>query len=262
MKRGFSLVELSIVIIIIGLLFVGVSAGSSLIQQAKLRTIMNEMKKIETAIKTFVVAYDYLPGDMPNAYNIWGDDCGPNSLAGEGCNGNGNGKIGITAANGAKPSQTERYRFWQHMRLAEVIDGSFTGSESDACFESTTIPCHNSNNSFESKFSDDVLFMLFDFSFFTSYPDSWSTTNIFVIDRNSASHNLNDSPAFTPKELYDIDQKFDDGLPEKGTIQSGSRQTPSGGFDMGCKTLDGLSYILDDSEKQCTLWWIDKRLFN
>ena len=267
MKKGFSLVELSIVIIIIGLLFVGVSAGSSLIQQAKLRTIMNEMRMIETAIKTFVVAYDDLPGDMPNAYDIWGDDCGPNSLAGAGCNGNDNGIVGLTASIGFQPSQTERYRFWQHMSLAEVIDGSFTGSQSDSCFTSSTIPCHNSNNSFESRFSDGLLFVLWDFSPYpaASLPATWNTTNLFKIDLNTSGFTANDSgAAFTPQDLYNIDKKLDDGLPSLGTIHGGGRQFSDNSIESGCeKDVNGtMVYSLERQEKLCMMWWVDKRLLN
>jgi len=261
MKKGFSLVELSIVIIIIGLLFVGVSAGSSLIQQAKLRTIMNEMRMIETAIKTFVVAYNDLPGDMPNAYDIWGDDCGPNSLAGAGCNGNDNGIIGATISTGLAPSETERYRFWQHMSLAGVIDGSFTGSENDSCFTSSTIPCHNSNNSFESRFSDDLLFVLWDLSYVpaSSLPESWNYVNIFKIDRNSSGYTTNDAGGvFTPQDLYNIDKKLDDGKAMSGSIQGNT----SGGSSQVCFDVTSFDYLIYENTRNCNIYWIDKRLFN
>jgi len=64
MKRGFSLVELSIVLIIIGLLVAGVSTGSKLIHSAKLRTIITDMQEYQTGLKTFKLTYDELPGDM------------------------------------------------------------------------------------------------------------------------------------------------------------------------------------------------------
>ena len=265
MKKGFSLVELSIVIIIIGLLFVGVSAGSSLIQQAKLRTIMNEMRMIETAIKTFVVAYNDLPGDMPNAYDIWGDDCGPNSLAGAGCNGNDNGVIGATRSFiGMDPKNTERYRFWQHMSLAEVIDGSFTGLGNNNCMASSTVPCHDSDNSFESKFSDDLLFVLMDFGYAaSSMPESWNTVNIFKIDRNSSGYTFNDSGgAFTAQDLYNIDKKLDDGKGISGSIQGRKAQKSSSSSSQICYDSTSFDYLISDNTKDCNIFWIDKSLFN
>ena len=220
MKKGFSLVELSIVIIIIGLLFVGVSAGSSLIQQAKLRTIMNEMRMIETAIKTFVVAYNDLPGDMPNAYDMWGDDCGPNSLAGAGCNGNDNGVIGATISNGLRPSITERYRFWQHMQLAEIMDRSFTGEPSASnCLASGTPSCSTDENSYELKYKDGILVNILDSRKDNYYINNYGY-NYFAFKTGGVLEYQSSFPEFTARDTYNIDKKLDDGGPRSGRMQT------------------------------------------
>ena len=62
-KSGFTLIELSIVLIIIGLLIAGVSAGGSLIKGAEIRSIMSDARTYSVAIKTYFVQYDSLPGD-------------------------------------------------------------------------------------------------------------------------------------------------------------------------------------------------------
>ena len=59
--QGFTLVELSIVIIIIGFLISGISAGQSLIQQAKLNSVITEFMEFDTALQAFKIRYNYLP---------------------------------------------------------------------------------------------------------------------------------------------------------------------------------------------------------
>ncbi len=61
---AFSLIELSIVLIIIGLLVAGVTGGASLIESAKIRATINEAFQYRTALNTFRAANDRLPGDV------------------------------------------------------------------------------------------------------------------------------------------------------------------------------------------------------
>ena len=66
-KQGFSLVELSIVLVILGLLTGGILTGQSLIRAAELRSVTTEFQKYQTAMMTFRDRYMALPGDMRNA---------------------------------------------------------------------------------------------------------------------------------------------------------------------------------------------------
>ena len=63
---AFSLIELSIVLIIIGLLVAGITGGASLIESVKLRNLINQFQDIEKQIYAFRVARDRLPGDLNN----------------------------------------------------------------------------------------------------------------------------------------------------------------------------------------------------
>ena len=63
---AFSLIELSIVLIIIGLLVAGITGGQSLIKSAKLRAFMNELSGYKQAVYTFYASKGRLPGDLNN----------------------------------------------------------------------------------------------------------------------------------------------------------------------------------------------------
>jgi prepilin-type N-terminal cleavage/methylation domain-containing protein len=60
---GFTLVELSIVIVVIGLIIGVVTAGQSLVRQAQIRSVLNDVNKYKTAWNAFKLQYDALPGD-------------------------------------------------------------------------------------------------------------------------------------------------------------------------------------------------------
>jgi len=110
-SKGFTLVELSIVIVIIGLIVAGVVGGQALVRQSKLRSIITDHQKISTAMNAFKLEYNYLPGDIPNATSYWG--------GGE-VSGNGNGFTDYG---------TEWRHVFRHLGLAEILPGTYAVSE-------------------------------------------------------------------------------------------------------------------------------------
>jgi prepilin-type N-terminal cleavage/methylation domain-containing protein len=126
-KQGFTLVELSIVIIIIGFLIAGVAAGTSLIKQAALNSVTSDLTNFRTAVNSFKARYNALPGDMQNAYAYFGAACGTDDVGGaDSCNGNGDGNI-TTAAPWISPTPYEDLKAWQHLSLAGLIQGQYSG---------------------------------------------------------------------------------------------------------------------------------------
>ena len=127
---GFSLVELSIVLVILGLLTGGILAGQSLIRAAELRGALNEYQRYFMSSKSFVDRYFALPGDFSRAQSFWGVSSLPcnttctNAQSTGTCNGNGNG---IIEHLGSPNLIQENYYFWQHLALAGLIEGNYTG---------------------------------------------------------------------------------------------------------------------------------------
>ena len=68
-EKGFSLIELSIVLIIIGLLVSGITGGASLINSARVRSTMTEVTNYRIAVNTYYSSKDYYPGDYEGDKN-------------------------------------------------------------------------------------------------------------------------------------------------------------------------------------------------
>lgn len=79
-KVGFTLVELSIVLVIIGLVIGGVMVGRDLIEASKIRAQITQISDIETQINTFRVKYNCLPGDCINATSAIGSTYNGNTI--------------------------------------------------------------------------------------------------------------------------------------------------------------------------------------
>ena len=134
-QSGFTLVEIAIVLVIIGLLLGGILKGHEMITQAKIKNIINDFNGLAAAMYSYQDRYRALPGDELNATTVarWG-------AAAFGGDGNGTFIRGTTAAatevynnpSGGAPAATtaESNLFWMHLRLSGFVPGATTGEAS------------------------------------------------------------------------------------------------------------------------------------
>jgi len=106
-QRGFTLVEIAIVLVIIGLLLGGVLKGQGLIDSARVKNIIQQSTSLTAAVNAYQDKFRALPGDDPQ---------GTTHAPGATGNGNGDGQI------------AEYQLAPQHLALAGFITGSFNGT--------------------------------------------------------------------------------------------------------------------------------------
>ncbi|MGE5027724.1 MAG: type II secretion system protein [Betaproteobacteria bacterium] len=118
-QSGFTLVEIAIVLVIIGLLMGGVLKGQEMIENAKIKSVINDLKGVSTAYYSYLDRYKAIPGD---------DSAASTRFTGA-VNGGGNGAItGLYTAVAAPAAAAESNNFWQHTRMAGFVNGSATAT--------------------------------------------------------------------------------------------------------------------------------------
>lgn len=214
-SRGLSLVEISVVLVIIGLIVAAISGSSKIKQASELRSVITDIEQFRAAIEGFDAKYRDLPGDMPDAHSYW--DNGSNGICGTAaqCNGDGNGSIDLsTTAN-----DNESYRAWQHLELGGFVDGGYTGlggGDGDQADPGVNAPATKRPGG------------AYHIRTHTNDTHTMAGTNIaaggFLANEWSAEK------LFTPAEAYSIDEKMDDGIADSGKVKgryyyNGSWQT-------------------------------------
>jgi prepilin-type N-terminal cleavage/methylation domain-containing protein len=110
-QAGFTLVEIAIVMVIIGLLIGGVLRGQAMIENARVKRVAKQSDELRAAIMTFYDKYGVYPGDE-NLANV--------PPGGGDANGNANGQMGNNAG--------ERGDLFVDLSLANLISGTYTGT--------------------------------------------------------------------------------------------------------------------------------------
>ncbi len=123
-ERGFTLIEIAIVLVIIGLLLGGILKGQEMITQARIRNVVNDLNSVSVAYYAYQDRYRAIPGDDPNANGRW-----TGTTSGDG-NGQVDGNFNATPSANPPPAGQESNLFWQHLRLAGLVAGPTTGAGS------------------------------------------------------------------------------------------------------------------------------------
>ncbi len=222
---AFSLVELSIVLVILGLLVGGVLSGQSLIRAAELRSVTTDYQKYATAISTFRDKYFALPGDMPNATSFW-------STLGQG---DGNGQVNQTAAAGTN----EISLFWAHLAAAQLVEGSYTAIAGTTLTVGTNNPKAKMSNAAWNVIGLGSVVPAGTASYTNATAPAASTFytgnygNAFLF--GGGTNAQLPTGVMKSEGAWNIDTKMDDGLPDSGTVFTLESQGNASG--PGCGNL-------------------------
>lgn len=256
-SSAFSLVELSIVLVILGLLVGGILAGQSLIHASELRKTSAEFTRYQTALLAFRDKYLALPGDMTNATSFWGDNSGTcpdasaNGTPGT-CNGDGDGAINVSTF---VYNSTEATRAWQHLLMAGLVEGTYSGSNWPK-LPGQNIPAATINPNAGYYFSSEK-----------GWTAATRRSNVSLI---LGGHYLPDASqylldgALTPTDSWNLDTKMDDGNPGAGRFTAIFRTNAAGSTVLNdCITPSGhnavpTTYMVDQNLVSCRVqYWLN-----
>ncbi len=234
-QAGFSLLQLSIALVIMGLLVGGTLTGRDLINNAIIRSQISQIEKYNTAVGTFQNKYGGLPGDLrvdlaiQFGFNTSGSNGSIGWRDGNGfidgyCNGCGNW---VLQAYG------ETVLFWQDLSQANMIDGTFpnSGATSGAV---TTAPWSLAKGTTyigdyfpTAKIGQGNFMYVYDgqnnyyqigSTWYLQGGDNWY--GLSAMTSVLGNGGMTSNPAMTVQQAYNIDKKMDDGLPTTGNVQA------------------------------------------
>lgn len=195
-QHGFTLVELAIVLLIIALMIASVLAGKELVRSAELRSVIRQYEDLTAAMGVFKNNYNGLPGDIKGETDY-------------GFIGNGNQNGVLAEANDLTAG--ENSFFWAHLGSsgAKLISGAYLGTAA------TALP--------EDNLKDIAPAAQTGLVHWGVYGDAPTLTNYFILGMTAptTAGQLNTANALSPLDAKSVDEKIDDGMPNKGTVNAG-----------------------------------------
>lgn len=202
-QKGFTLVEIAIVLIIIGLLLGGILKGQELINSARVRNLADQSAAVQTAYYGFIDRYRQVPGDWAKAEATRAIGKTVNTPAASG-SGVGNGRVDNNFAEAAA--------VWEQLARAEFLSGGFTPA--------TRAPAS------ETAYAKNAPLNAFNGPLILTQNQSYTDDDATPPARLNL-HLGRNIPVNIAREL---DVKIDDGLPNTGSLRLTRRQSRSATF--------------------------------
>ena len=229
-QKGFTLIEIAIVLVIIGLLLGGVLKGQELINTARVRALNNSVDGITAAWFGFQDRYRALPGDYLTASALL-------TLPGVTVGGNGDGQVGVDGTT-ATNEPLERARVWIHLGAAGYITGSYPDDGVAAVQPSIAADAYNNPIG-------------------TSPDNGFGVGMIIDFSQQAASsavdtHELITGQGIPGEVLAELDRKVDDGKPNTGSMQMGGGGTGWVAADrLVCMNANAVDYEVQSPSPNC-----------
>ena len=229
-RKGFSLVELSVTLVIIGIIVAAVISGAHLMQAAKNNKLISELAGYKEAVENFRLKYHAWPGDVPNATAFW-----PNTG-----NGNGNERI--------EGDLTEKVRAWQHLSLSHMIAGNYSGVDAGT-------PDFEIDTNVPASIVKGAYYMLGYIQLYNATLGRTGNALQLVTTENNASPT---GAAITAADARIIDKKLDDSAnPASGQIYvlraESARETANVCVTGDYTVETSVDYVTSDVETSCRL---------
>ena len=221
-NSGFTLVELSIVLIIIGLILGGILVGQDLIRNAQVNATANQIQQLNASVNAFRGKYNALPGDINRAvaFNLEGS-CVPTANT---CEGDGDGTLeNDITANGTIATlwDQEVKLFWVHLSEAGLAGGNFSYSADSVAVVTNYPQAKNKANGIIAVTLGSVLHWIVAANIDDVVPAEFS-------DTLSGADGTGGMP---PSDAFGIDTKIDNGNSITGGVYAIEKITQETGTD-------------------------------
>lgn len=206
-SKGFTLIEMSIVLIIIGLIIGGILKGQEVIESSRQKAIITQIDSVRAAVNTFADKYQALPGDYIRA----SERLRPDMIDGSGEGIIGNSGLDQATQVASEPGNTEEYvEFWNQLAAARLISGTriLTNSSPDFFGEGSPFPESDIPGS-----GLTVLYGNYDVDTNIERRTHWLRIQKALGEVGQATESI------SPKSMFEIDIKIDDGIGTDGTAR-------------------------------------------